>query len=256
MTKLRCASTSRAIRVVVPDALGTATYSDPQSMRRLSPSLASTGWADRADAQALQAVVAAGVPGHRLVGRVHRDLARGVEVDGDVVRAPVGGAGLERHVGRRPRDQLQVVRQHRREEGERQLDAGTAEDVDRAERQHGHAPLGQRRDVGRQVPHDPEGAAVDSHQGAHRMRRAGPVRRRSIREAIGRRPDGEVGIVRDERDRRRPERGLSLRRRCDRDDERNRGEQGSKHSHQGCGSLQWRVGEVTGKAVMRSLAEP
>ncbi len=69
-------------------------------------------------------------PLHFLVRLVDGQQRTRALADGDVVRRAVGRADLPRHVRHRPREHLQVVRQGRRHEHERQVHAAALEVVD------------------------------------------------------------------------------------------------------------------------------
>ena len=109
----------------------------------------------------------------------------------------------------RPRQQIQIPGQGGGEERECDSDALVGEGVDRSRRVNRERRLRHRGGVGRRGPHDAERLAVYADERVQRMRPACPVHGRRIGQAVGRRPDREIGIHSHQRHGGRPKRGRS-----------------------------------------------
>ena len=131
---------------------------------------------DRADAGPRKAGEPHVVPPDLLRGIVHRRLARVAVGDAHGVGLPVGRPHVPGQVGHGPREQVEVVRQGGRHEGQRDRHARAAETVDRAGRGYlGHSPLGQGGRAS--LPHQPVLLAVHDHPAVEPLGLAGPVAR-------------------------------------------------------------------------------
>ena len=131
------------------------------------------------------------------------EMRRDIEVELDLMRLAVGGVELDVDDGQGTREQIEVVGQGGRGEGERQYDAGALEAGNGAGGQDIEIDLGQGGDIGVNeaefAAEEAVGRAVNADEAAERMGRAGPMSGVVGGELVGQRPDAEVGIVNGER---------------------------------------------------------
>ncbi len=126
------------------------------------------------------------IPAHRLIGRVHRQFATQAELELNGVRLAVCRLDGPRDVSHRSGQHVQVGRQGRRQESQRELHLIVGKLIDRARGPDRHAGLRQGDRVGRLQPHDAKQLSIHSNRPAQRMWPAGPVRRLAVGQPIGR----------------------------------------------------------------------
>ena len=136
---------------------------------------------------------------HALVRRIHGQLRRSVELQLYFVRAGVCAVHFKANVGDRAREQIEVVGQRGRQEGQRQPHARSRELVARRGRRDLQAGLFERLQFRGFGAGEPIRRAVDADETGQRLRRAGPVARDAAGQLVAERPHAEVRVVRDER---------------------------------------------------------
>ncbi len=124
-------------------------------------------------------------PDHGLTGIIHGNVGGCFEVDRDAMGLSIGGSYRKSHVGHRPGQQVDAIRQARCHERERQCHGRRAELVDGSRRQDGHAGLRQGGGAGRlHADHTPR-LAIDGERAVQSLWFASPVRGVTFGELVG-----------------------------------------------------------------------
>jgi hypothetical protein len=158
-----------------------------------------------AHAQERQAPRGRAVPGHLLIEAVDGQLRARAQEERYGVRGAIHSMDGPRDGAERAREDVQVVRQGGGLEGHGDVDVAVVEVVDAARREHAEPDLRERGHPLELLAHETVGVAVDPDHAIEGMGPVGPVARHVVGEAIGLRPDGQVGIERDQRNGRRAE---------------------------------------------------
>ena len=127
-----------------------------------------------------------------------------VEQERDLMGSAVGRARSPREIRDGPREHIDIVHHRRGEERKFQRDAALAELIARVGGRDGSRCLLHCRKRIRTAAHKAEWLAINARNAGDGLRGPGPMCGFRIREAVGCRPDAEVGVVHDERRCRRP----------------------------------------------------
>jgi hypothetical protein len=147
-------------------------------------------------------------PGHLFARLVHRELGTRAVVKRDGVRPAVNRTDLPREVAQRQRKSVQIVRQRRGHERQRDMNFRVLELVAAAGGRDVQTDLRQGGNTLRAVPHEPKNLPVHADQADQRVLAAGPVAGRTVGQPIRLRPDAQVGVEGHQGHRGRAERPL------------------------------------------------
>ena len=103
------------------------------------------------------------------------------------------------HIGDRPGEDIDILRQGGGREGESKAYAGAFEGVNGARGQHIQPGLAKCGGRSRFRPHDAEVVAINGNEALQPVGLAGPVGRIPVRQVVGGGPDAEVGVAGHER---------------------------------------------------------
>ena len=140
-------------------------------------------------------------PSDLVGGLVDGDCSIRIEIDGKIVRFPVDGFGVEAEIGDRTRENMELVKQSRCQEGQSEADPGLFKGIDRTGRQHTDRGLIHFRRTG-DVAQKTEGFPVNAEESGDGLSRSCPVTGEGIGKTIGSRPDRKIRIVHYKRIRR------------------------------------------------------
>ena len=144
-------------------------------------------------------------PDHLLSRLVHRPLARDVRVQLHHVRPAVHGAHPKGQIGDRAGEDFQIIGQQRRAKLHRQRHTAVLKLKNAPGGRHGEARLPHGGDAVRLHPGKAHRLPVHPDQAAQRLHLAGPVAAPRVRKPVGGAPHAEIGVMRHQRNRRRPE---------------------------------------------------
>ncbi len=111
----------------------------------------------------------------------------------------VDGFDGEGEVGDGAGEEVEVGQDGGGEEGEGELDAGRGEGVAGVGGGDGEGGLLHGGDAAGVVAHEAEGVAIDAEEAGEGLGLAGPVDGVGVGEVVGVGPDGEVGVMGDQR---------------------------------------------------------